>query len=239
MAVKKTAEPVDADVVEAEVVDDEVVETAAAEPEVLEAEVVEAEPATAEEVAEATAADAAATPQREVIFVDAPTPPRKRGNRGLSVLLAIPATFIFLLVLLAVQYVLTGGELDFIRQPAFYFPALFLFIGLVLLGLVLNRSGWWSHIFGSVVVGAIVWFGSASLALVAAGMLSMTQPQANEFFYAALFSPFLIIAALLAREIAMWTGAVLARRGRTLKVRNADAYAEYEKEQAELLNTGR
>ena len=62
-------------------------------------------------------------------------------------------------------------------------------------------------------------------------MLSMTQPQANEFFYAELFSATSIIAALLAREVAMWTGGVLARRGRALKVRNADAHAAYEKEQ--------
>ena len=183
--------------------------------------------------------DASAAPSREVIFVDAPTPPRKRGNRGFSALLAIPATLIFLGLLIAIQYVISGGDLDFLREPSFYFPALFLFLGLVLIGLVLNRSGWWSHVFGSVVVGAIVWFGSASLALVAAGMLSMTQPQANEFFYAELFSATSIIAALLAREVAMWTGAALARRGRALKVRNADAHAAYEKEQADLLNTGR
>ena len=203
----------------------------------VEATVVEPEPEP--ELASEAEPVVAATPAREVIFVDAPTPPRKRGNRGLSVLLAIPATFIFLGVLIAIQYAVSGGDLEYLRQPSFYFPALFLFIGLVLVGLVLNRSGWWSHIFGSIVVGAIVWFGSASLALVAAGMLSMTQPQANEFFYAQLFSATSIIAALLAREVAMWTGAVLARRGRALKVRNADAHAAYEKEQADLLNMGR
>ena len=70
-------------------------------------------------------------------------------------------------------------------------------------------------------------------------MLSMTQAQANELFYAELLSGTSIIAALLAREVAIWTGAVLARRGRTLRVRNTEAHAAYEKEQADLLNTGR
>ena len=78
-------------------------------------------------------------------------PPRKRGNRGISALLAIPATLIFLGILIAIQYVISGGDLGFLREPSFYFAALFLFVGLVLIGLVLNRSGWWSHVFGSVV----------------------------------------------------------------------------------------
>lgn len=229
MAEKKSTQAVD-DVVEAEVVEDEVVDEAPAE-ELVEADA--AEPAQTAEV------DAPATPAREVIFVDAPTPPRKRGNRGLAVLLAIPATVIFLALLIAIQYIISGGDGDFLGQASFYYPALFLFVGLAVLGLVLNRAGWWSYIGGSVVVGAFVWLGSASLALVSAGMLSMTQPQANEFYFAELFSATSIIAALLAREVAMWTGAVLARRGRALKERNAEAYAAYEKEQADLLNTGK
>ena len=184
--------------------------------------------------------DAAAPPAREVIFVDAPARPRKRGNRGLSVLLAIPATLIYVALLIATRGAATGiNNLDFLREPTFYFPAIFLFIGIILLGLVLNRSAWWTHIVGSVVVGAIVWFGSASLALVSAGMLSMNQSEATQFFYLELLSGTSIIAALLAREVAIWTGAVLARRGRTLKVRNTEAHAAYEKEQADLLNTGR
>lgn len=233
MAEKKSTQTVDSDsdVVEAEVVNEDDVEATEVKPEVVDAEVVE--PATSTET------DEAATPHREVIFVDAPTPPRKRGNRGLAVLLAIPATLIFLVLQVLIQYVISGGDIEFLGRASFYYPALCLVIGLALLGLVLNRSPWWLYIGGSVVVGALVWLGSASLSLISAGMLSMTQPQANEFFFAEFFSAGSIIAALLAREVAMWTGAVLARRGRALKVRNADAYAAYEQEQADLLNTGK
>jgi len=73
--------------------------------------------------------------------------------------------------------------------------------------------------------------------LVSAGMFSMNQTEANDTFYAALFSPILIVAALLAREAAIWTGAILARRGRRLKVVNAEARAAFEREQAELIPT--
>jgi hypothetical protein len=179
-------------------------------------------------------------PAHEVIVVDAPVPPRKKGNRGLGVGLALLATIVFTALLVAagfVQTLIDGSGLDFITDPEFYFPSLFFFIGLVIVTLVLNRAGWWSHIIGSVVVAAITWFGSASLVLVAAGMFSMNQSEANEVFWAALFSPILIVAALLAREVAIWTGAILARRGRSLKLRNAEAQEAYEREQAELIPT--
>lgn len=186
-------------------------------------------------VAETPAAESA--PRPEYIVVDAPVQPRDKSNRGLGVALALLATIIYTALLAAVAFlfpVVNGGSL---LEPTFYFPALLFFIGLVLVTLVLNRAGWWSHIIGSVVVGAIVWFGSASLVLVSGGMFSMNQSEANDAFWAALFSPILIVAALLAREVAIWTGAVLARRGRRLKVVNAEARAAYEREQAELIPT--
>ena len=40
-------------------------------------------------------------------------------------------------------------------------------------------------------------------------------------------------AAVVAREVAIWTGAILSRRGRKLKARNAEARAAYEREAAE------
>ena len=179
-------------------------------------------------------------PVQEVIVVDAPVPPRKKGNRGIGVVLALLATVIFTALLVGAAFVLSlldGGDIGFLTEPVFYIPSLVFFLGLVIVTLVLNRAGWWSHIIGSVIVGAITWFGSASLALLAAGMFTMNQTEANETFYAALFSPILIIAALLAREVAIWTGAILARRGRSLKLRNAEAQEAYEREQAELIPT--
>ena len=255
------AQVVEAEVVEAQVVETPVVEaepvvatpvqvapaqTVAAETVPVEAVPVEAVPVSqvpAEqqpETAVLTETTPPAAPVQEVIVVDAPVEPRKKGNRGLGFALALLATVIFTALLVGAAFVLalTGdGDLGFLTEPAFYLPALAFFIGLLLVTLVLNRAGWWSHIIGSVVVGLITWFGSASLALVAAGMATMNQTEANEAFWAALFSPILIIAALLAREVAIWTGAILARRGRTLKVRNAEALEAYKREQADLTPT--
>jgi hypothetical protein len=202
---------------------------------------------TAEPVAVVPAADAVvaepvvAAPAPQVIVVDAPVPPKKRGNRGLGVALAVAATLVFAALLAGVAIVLRlvfgADSAPAITDPQLYFPAIFFLIGLVLVTIVLNRAGWWSHIIGSVVVGAIVWFGSAGLALVYAGVATMIQSEANAAYFAALFSPMAVIAALLAREVSIWTGAILARRGRSLKVRNAEAHAAFEREQAELIPT--
>ena len=179
-------------------------------------------------------------PVREVIVVDAPVAPRKKGNRGVGIALALGASVVYAALLVAAAIALSlvvGGGTAFVTDPQFYFPVLFFFLGLVLVTLVLNRAGWWSHIIGSVIVGLITWLGTASLVLVANGMFSMNQGEANAVFWAAAFSPSVIIAALLAREVAIWTGAILARRGRSLRVRNAEAHEAYEREQAELIPT--
>lgn len=207
--------------------------------EATEAEVVEpvetpVEPAERVEPVETPAEPAAPpAPTHEVIVVDAPVQPRKKGNRGLGILLAFVGAIVFVALLAAVALVLGASLTD----PIFYFPPILFFIGSALVSIALNRAGWWSHIAGSVVVGLIVWFGSASLVLISAGMLSMNQTEANDTFFAALFNPLSIAAALLAREVAVWTGAILSRRGRGLKVRNLEAQQAFEREQAELIPT--
>jgi hypothetical protein len=184
-----------------------------------------------------------ATPQvTQVIVVDAPVAPKAKGNRVGGVLYSLLATVIYA-ILFAAAYVATelifGGTLNlaFATRLDFIFPIPLFFIGMVLVVLVVNKAGWWSHIFGSVIVGLVVLFGTASLVLVSAGMLSMTQQQANLVFYSSLLQPTTIVAALLAREVAIWTGSVIARRGRKVKARNAEAHEKFEREQAELIPT--
>jgi hypothetical protein len=199
-------------------------------PETVDAVPVVEEPSVVDEVAVAPV-------RPEVIVIDAPVAPRARGNRGLGLALALvgAAVYVAVLVVLALLIpALSGGS---IVDPTFYYPVLLFFIAELLVTVVLNRAGWWLHIIGSVVVGLVIWLGSASLVLVSAGMFSMNQTEANDVFFAALFSPILIVAALLGREVAIWTGAILARRGRRLKVVNAEAYAAFEREQAELIPT--
>ena len=246
MATKKTEETAAPEVVEAPVAETPVVATQVADEvpveqvPVTEVPVAQVPAAQQPETVVLTETTPPAAPVQEVIVVDAPVAPRKKGNRGVGVALALVATIIFTALLVAAAFVLSlvaDSGIGFLTEPTFYLPALAFFVGLVIVTLLLNRAGWWSHIIGSVVVGLITWFGSASLVLLAAGMATMNQTEANETFYAALFSPILIIAALLAREVSIWTGAILARRGRSLKVRNAEAQEAFEREQADLIPT--
>jgi hypothetical protein len=46
-------------------------------------------------------------------------------------------------------------------------------------------------------------------------------------------SPGAIVAALLAREVALWTGAPIAARGRRVKARNIEARETFDREEAE------
>jgi hypothetical protein len=179
-------------------------------------------------------------PATQVIIVDAPVRPKPKGNRGIGVLFAFLASLVYgalyAVAYLVVQLVVAGPfSLLFVSDPSFFFAVPLFFVGMVLVVLVLNRAGWWAHIFGSVVVGLVVWFGTASLVLISSGMFSMTQAQANDTFFASLWQPTTIVAALLAREVAIWTGAVIARRGRKVKARNVEAVAKFEQEQADLI----
>jgi hypothetical protein len=215
----------DADVVDAEVVE---VETAHASP---------SEPVVA--TLEPDSAPAEPTPPaQQVVYVHAPAAPKKLGNRGIGSVLAIIAAIVFT-ALLALATALIGlvttgrFAFGFLGQATFYIPTLFFLIGLVLVILVVNRANWWAYVIGSLVVGLIVYFGSIGLGLLSTGVVLLSPAEAATRFAGELRNPFIIVAALLAREVAIWTGAIVSRRGRRLKVRNAEARETWERELAE------
>lgn len=181
-------------------------------------------------------------PAQQIIIVDAPIPPKKRGNRlagiGFSFLASIIFTALFAGAVFAIG-VVTNGEpsIAFLTAPTFYWPVVLFFLSLILIVAIVNTAGWWTYIITSVLVAAGVYFGTAAVLLVVAGVLTMTQQEANAEYFAALANPITIAAALIAREVAIWTGALLGRRGRKVRVRNAEARAAYEAEKAELTPT--
>jgi hypothetical protein len=189
-------------------------------------------------VADATvpAADAAvpAAPAQQVVYVEAPKPFVKKGNRGFGVLIAILSAVIFaaLNAIAQVVFELVNGQpidFSFITTTGFYAPVLMFAVGFILVVLVVNRAGWPAHVLGSIFVGLVVFFGGTGLLL----LLNISQIPSNEVsetFTRTLFSPELIIAALLAREVSLWMGAAIASRGRKVKVRNVDAKVLYDQE---------
>lgn len=212
------------DIVDAEIVD----EAAGAEP---------AAPAAAEPT-KVVALDAGTPAPQQVVYIHAPAAPRKKGNRGIGALIAVVSGLVYAALLAIAQAiigVIVAGRLSFafLGDARFYIPVLFFIIGFVLLVLILNRAAWWTYILGSLLLGVFVYFGTVGVGLLGQGVISHTPEEAAAMYAAALRSPFVIVSAFLAREVAMWVGAGIAARGRRVRARNAEARAAYEQELAD------
>jgi len=180
---------------------------------------------------------APAASQPNVVYVSAPQAPVEKSNRGFGALISLAATVAFMVVLAIVMVIIYSARsgalfVDFLGQTAFYVPALFFLVGSVLLTLLLNRAGWWTYVIGSLVLALFVYFGTIATVLVINGVVLLTPDAAAEQFRLGTISPFTIAAALVAREVMLWTGAVVASRGRKVKARNAEALETFQREQA-------
>lgn len=204
----------------------------------------EVAPAAATPVDEA-AAEAAAGSEfagREVVYVQAPVPPRLRGNRGVGSLLAVLGAVLFAVVFAAasvVAFVLKGDSDPmstfalFIQNAVFWVPVLVFLVAFVLLVLIVNRAGWPAHVFGSLLVGLAVYFGSIGILLLIGNVGAAATGDAPGSFGELALNPFVIIAALVAREVSIWVGLAIAARGRRVKARNVELVDEWEAEHAE------
>jgi hypothetical protein len=167
-----------------------------------------------------------------VVYVTTPTPPKARSNRVIGSLLALAGTLVFALVygLVGAAYIaLTGSALgfgDFITDAIFWIPVLFFTIGFVLVAVLVNRAAWWVHVLASLLVAFITYFGSI-------GMLLLVHQIAGTSvgFVATAFSPFVIAATIVAREVSIWVGLLISRRGTRLTASNRAEREAFDAEQ--------
>lgn len=156
-----------------------------------------------------------------VIYVATPSPPKAHSNRTIGALLALAGAGVF-----AVFYGLVGaayialtnnrvGLAGFITDQVFWVPILFFTIGFVALALLVNRAAWWAHVLGSLLVALVTYVGSVGMLLLVnwiagsgVGLLAVAT------------SPFVIAASVVAREVSIWVGLLIARRGTRVTVRN-------------------
>jgi hypothetical protein len=213
---------------------DESVAAVIAEPVV--AEPVAAEPAVAEPaVAEpAVAGEPPVQPSPNVVYIEAPQAPRKKGNRAIGSLIALASAVLFALLYAVILFLVELGiagsaNFQFLSQGGFWAPVVVFAVGFIILVLIVNRAGWAAYVVGSLAVGVFVYFGtSAAILLINAGILQ--QSQVGEFFHAALINPAIIIAGLLAREVSLWVGFAIAARGRRVRARNVESREAYERD---------
>ncbi len=183
-------------------------------------------------------ADDAETVRERVVYVQAPTPPKPKGNRGIGVLVAVVATLVYAVVLALAGLGLTvigSGRiaLSFLGSASFLVPVLLFLVAAIVLALLANRAGWWAHVLGSLVVGLFVYFGTIGILLLFNNVVLLTPSEAGGAFRAAMLNAPIIMAGLLAREVALWSGAITSARGRRVRERNAEARAAFDREQAE------
>lgn len=170
--------------------------------------------------------DAAAAPVR-TIYVTAPQPPAKKGNRVLGILIALLATGVFA-ALYTVAFVLLAPFLGisepitgFLTSTTFLFPVIIVFVATAIWALIVNRAAWWAWIIGSLLIALAVYAGTI-------GLTALFYQQQLEWT-----NVLLLVSAVLAREVTVWLGGILSARGRRLKVRNAEARAQFDREEAE------
>jgi hypothetical protein len=191
----------------------------------------------AAEVPAAAPVAATSAASMQTIYVPAPVQPRKKGNRGMGVLIAVLSTVIFAALyalLLAIILAVSGGgfRFDFLTSRGFYIPVLFFLVGFVIVVLIVNRASWWAFVFSSLFVALFVYVGTVVTGLLIENIAVQSPSAAAKMFSQALGSPLVIAAALLAREVSMWMGAVISARGRRVRAKNADARADFDRESA-------
>src|SRR5690606_8688190 len=132
--------------------------------------------------APAAPATAASAAPREVVYVETPTPPAPRNNRGFGVLISLLGTIAFALLYfgaVAVIVSIAGATLEstlsqFLQSMAFWVPVAVYAVVSILLALMVNRAAWWAHAIGSIFVAGLTYAISAGIILLALGALSMT-----------------------------------------------------------------
>ena len=169
-----------------------------------------------------------------VIYVSSPQPPEAASNRIVGALLALAGAVLF-----AVLYGLVGAAMialrgtggltiaDFLTDAIFWIPVLFFTIGFVLVVVMINRAPWWVHVLASLLVAVITYLGSIGMLLLVTGIVG-----ASPGFAAVATSPFVIAAAVVAREVAIWVGLLIARRGQRLTARHRAEREAFDADQA-------
>lgn len=203
-------------------------------PDDTETRIVPSEPVRSEPVAAPTFA-------QQPIFVQAPEPPRERGNRGTAGAIGLLATIAFAILYLATTLGLGAleGEVtgENIGEAAlaplmtwgFWVPVVSFFLGFWLLGAFINRGRWGKWVIFGILVGVIAYGGHILGQLFEAPFWLLSASEGAELVGSQLLAPLAIAAFVFARELTIWFGAWVARSGARKTELNEEAQREYER----------
>lgn len=124
-------------------------------------------------------------------------------------------------------------------RPSFLLPVAVFFLAYWIVTLIVNRAGWWAHVLGAFIVALLVYAAHIGGAFMEeqGGWTGYTalpgiDPQSLGQL---LLAPLSVLAFVIAREVPVWVGGIVARRGRKAREWNRQAMDEYNAENAERL----
>ena len=181
----------------------------------------------------------------DIMFVEQPEQPRKRGARGVGFVVVLLSTIVFGglfgLALVGADYLFNtafdaGMLLTVWLSSEWIFPVVAFFLAYWLLTLIVNRAGWWAHVLGGFIVALITY----------AAYIFATNFEHNggwadlgNFFaftrdgvVPALLSAGAVFAFVLAREVPIWLGGIVSKRGRKQRERYNAELEEYHRQTA-------
>ncbi|MGK9146167.1 hypothetical protein KXS11_00880 [Plantibacter flavus] len=173
------------------------------------------------------------------LYIQAPSAPDVRGNRGFGILIGLLGTIIFAALYAAAVAGLQllfeddGTFVENIIQISTSWPFILattgFFLAWVVTATIVNRSGWVHWVLGGFIIGLVAflaWVGGF-LIQERAWTLSVDEILAEATGVAFTFGP--VLAFVVAREIPVWLGGWIASRGRKVRDANLEAQAEYER----------
>ncbi len=205
------------------------------------AAVTPSEPATEAYVPPAATAAPAAFPSPQPIFVQAPEPPRPRGNRAaaglIGLLAALSFAVLYLGAALAIGLIDRSLTLDTVADTAtealtswwLWITTAVFFIGFWLLGAIINRGRWAHWVVWGLLIGFVAYGAHLVGQLFQAPFWQLTRSEGAELVEAQLVAPLALAAFVIGRELTIWFGAWVAARGRRVSELNLEAQREYER----------
>lgn len=184
-----------------------------------------------------------------IVLVEEPMPPRRKGARGVGFVVALLASIIFA-ALFAAAFFAVGFLFDRAFDatetlesvwllPSYLLPVIIFFLAYWLITLLVNRAGWWAHVLGAFIVALLVYAAHIAGAHMEqeggwtayASVFSMDLQSLGQLVLA----PLSVLAFILAREVPIWFGGIVARRGRKAREWNRQALDDFNAENAERL----
>jgi hypothetical protein len=182
--------------------------------------------------------------ERRSIQVQAPTTPVKRSNRGFGIGVMLLSSLVFAALYGAIIYLVTfyflddqidngtQGVLQALGTPVFWVPVLVYLVACILWVLIVNRAGGWLHVLFGLIVGLLAYASVVAVLSVTASLAESRPEDFADFVFRSLIDSRALLAFIVARELPIWFGAWVGRRGRKLREQHAEARRAYDDEVA-------